>query len=136
MQKCVYLHIRMKTYDSVCDHTRALPSRTQFRILSQKRETSALQEYIIMTIKGLWTDRKNLLKVEKVDYNNSHPNDIGKYKIKFQDGADLIHSNVVEHIPDFMWPTYPTVLDTEKEANLFKECWTEYIDTQVRMLKP
>jgi hypothetical protein len=134
MQKCVYLHTRMKKYDSICHHNELTQSE-RIRILSQKRNISSLQEYIISSMKKLWADKKTLLRVTKVDFTHGHPNDIGKYKIEFPDGRDLIHSNVLAHIPNFVWPNYPTVVDSESEASVFKACWIEYIDAQVRLME-
>jgi hypothetical protein len=84
-------------------------------------------------MKKLWANKNDLLRIKRVDFNG-HSNDIGKYKIEFSDGRELLHSNILAHIPDFAWPNYPTVLNTESEAKVFQACWTEYIDAQLRAI--
>lgn len=136
MQKCVYLHIRMKNYECHGSHKTKFTTSERYRILSQKSPSpnSILQLYVYCVMKKLWADKNNLLRIKRVDFNHGHSNDIGKYKIEFSDGRDLLHSNILTHIPDFAWPNYPTVLNTESEAKVFKACWAEYIDAQLRAI--
>lgn len=80
--------------------------------------------------------RQDIVKYEKVIPTESTPSsEIGKYKITFADGSDITHQSIEKHCPEFTWPSFPLVCDSENDARVFKRSWEQFIRGQSKVLR-
>ena len=73
---------------------------------------------------------KKLVKYAKIESSPETPStDIGKYQIQFEDGSEITPAEFAEQ--DFVWPSYPLIVDNEEHARMFSMCWESYIHAQI-----
>ena len=69
--------------------------------------------------------QKPELKHTKIESDRTTPSHhVGKWKITYDDGKEIVPLPLTE---DEEWPSYPTILDTEEDAKVYKKCWADYI---------
>jgi hypothetical protein len=98
-------------------------------IKAQKRDLSFLSAYACEYWRNPMIE-KRVVKYIKIQPSPETPSsDIGKFQIQFEDGSDITPAVFAEQ--DFVWPSYPLIVDNEEHATMFSRCWESYIHAQV-----
>ena len=84
--------------------------------------------YAIIEFLSNHRSKKEFVKYEKVEIKANTPaSEVGKYKITFADGSTISQDSISKYCPNFTWPSYPLVCDTESDAKVFKRSWDNYL---------
>jgi hypothetical protein len=84
-----------------------------------------VDEFPVHSVSNTHTMKKPQLKHARIESDHSTPSHhVGKWRVSYVDGREIIPLPLT---PDEEWPSYPTILDTEEDAEMYKKCWADYI---------